>query len=429
VTRNAIPPEQTGGRRALRGEAARLAILEAAQSCFARYGFFKTTILDIAAQAKVTRRTVYRYYPTKEDILAAVEEEVSARLSVELVDLALRQAPAGARVADMVVHAHRRLSGLPWAFGRTPCCVQLASVPGADHAALAAMRRQWGEALARLRADGAIADDIDDRAVLNWLLVVDAALATLFAMPGATGEQVRELARRVLVVPLLPPSRSNGSAENVDPPAYGARRAITTALDIPGVEAGTYARILSAAFSSFATDGSSATMAEVASGANVDRRTLYRHFPDRAALVEEVTFVEARRVNQQIRRLLQRRADLADSVADSIFLAIRIFAENPFKRQLIEGTEVISAAADHERKIFPYIRGLWFRLLVRLDAEAAGGASAVDLDTMVSWLLIAQHSLHRLIDLEASEDREIYRFIRRFVVDSMVAADRSRNER
>jgi AcrR family transcriptional regulator len=51
---------------------ARRRIVEAATACIDRAGLAKTSLSDIAAEAGVTRQTVYRYFPRLPDILAAV---------------------------------------------------------------------------------------------------------------------------------------------------------------------------------------------------------------------------------------------------------------------------------------------------------------------------------------------------------------------
>ncbi len=50
----------------------REAIVEVAAGLFARYGFRKTTVADVIRSAGVARATVYKYFPTKEDIFQAV---------------------------------------------------------------------------------------------------------------------------------------------------------------------------------------------------------------------------------------------------------------------------------------------------------------------------------------------------------------------
>lgn len=49
-----------------------LAIVKAGWAMFARYGYAKTTMSDIAGEAGVARQTVYNAFASKEDILRAV---------------------------------------------------------------------------------------------------------------------------------------------------------------------------------------------------------------------------------------------------------------------------------------------------------------------------------------------------------------------
>ena len=46
-------------------------ILEAAYACVARYGLAKTTMEDVAREARLSRATVYRYFPRGKDQLVA----------------------------------------------------------------------------------------------------------------------------------------------------------------------------------------------------------------------------------------------------------------------------------------------------------------------------------------------------------------------
>lgn len=47
-------------------------IVDAAYECFWRSGFTRTSIDGIADRAKLTKRTIYSYYRSKDDLLAAV---------------------------------------------------------------------------------------------------------------------------------------------------------------------------------------------------------------------------------------------------------------------------------------------------------------------------------------------------------------------
>jgi AcrR family transcriptional regulator len=47
-------------------------IVDAAYSCFNRFGIAKTTMEGIARQAAISRQTVYRYFPCKNAVIDAV---------------------------------------------------------------------------------------------------------------------------------------------------------------------------------------------------------------------------------------------------------------------------------------------------------------------------------------------------------------------
>jgi AcrR family transcriptional regulator len=77
------------GNRHGRSEQARTAVLEAADDLLAERGFAGVTIEGIAARAKVAKQTIYRWWPSKTDILfdalaADAEEHFTALDSGDL---------------------------------------------------------------------------------------------------------------------------------------------------------------------------------------------------------------------------------------------------------------------------------------------------------------------------------------------------------
>ena len=50
-------------------------IIAAGLACFARAGYYATTMADVAAQAGVSKGTPYLYFPSKEALFLALHEE------------------------------------------------------------------------------------------------------------------------------------------------------------------------------------------------------------------------------------------------------------------------------------------------------------------------------------------------------------------
>jgi TetR/AcrR family fatty acid metabolism transcriptional regulator len=60
-------------------ETTRTAVLDSASRCFSRYGFKKTSMDDVAADARVAKGTVYLYCESKQDLFyQSVEHELRA---------------------------------------------------------------------------------------------------------------------------------------------------------------------------------------------------------------------------------------------------------------------------------------------------------------------------------------------------------------
>jgi len=93
------------GRNERRKALTRTKLLAAARHLFASQGFEQTTIRDIAAEADIALGGFYNYFPTKDDVLAALLEEA---LADQLRLLVLRQDQVD-DVAERVSIAHRHL--------------------------------------------------------------------------------------------------------------------------------------------------------------------------------------------------------------------------------------------------------------------------------------------------------------------------------
>lgn len=84
-------------------------IVTAAAKMFARYGYSKTTMGDIAHEASVARQTVYNAFPGKEEILRAV-----VRQAGEETFTAVMSVWSNAETVDAKLDAFHVLGPLKW---------------------------------------------------------------------------------------------------------------------------------------------------------------------------------------------------------------------------------------------------------------------------------------------------------------------------
>ena len=61
------------------------ALLDGAMQQFARHGFAKTTMSDIAKASSISRTSLYNHFPTKEDVFKALSERINDRVYAEVV--------------------------------------------------------------------------------------------------------------------------------------------------------------------------------------------------------------------------------------------------------------------------------------------------------------------------------------------------------
>ena len=83
------------GLRERKKQKTRDTIIKVALDLFAEHGYEQTTIAEIANAAEVSPRTIFAYFPTKEDIVFCQLPEARERL-----EQALRERPDGATALD-----------------------------------------------------------------------------------------------------------------------------------------------------------------------------------------------------------------------------------------------------------------------------------------------------------------------------------------
>ncbi|MGW6277054.1 TetR/AcrR family transcriptional regulator [Kribbella sp. NPDC055071] len=104
-------------------DARRRQILDAAASCFARNGFHATSMPDIFAEAGLSTGAVYRYFPSKQAIIAALADSVMAPV-VQAVREAATAEPA-LDVPEIIDLIHRELITVPESDGSAALVIQV----------------------------------------------------------------------------------------------------------------------------------------------------------------------------------------------------------------------------------------------------------------------------------------------------------------
>ncbi|MBK3563892.1 MULTISPECIES: TetR/AcrR family transcriptional regulator [unclassified Streptomyces] len=86
-------PRVKPGLREMTRRAVRAQIAETAMTLFAANGFERTTVDQIAAEVGMSGRSVFRYFPTKEDMVVGHMDEIGDRLAEALAARPLGEDP------------------------------------------------------------------------------------------------------------------------------------------------------------------------------------------------------------------------------------------------------------------------------------------------------------------------------------------------
>ncbi|NQW21990.1 MAG: TetR/AcrR family transcriptional regulator [SAR202 cluster bacterium] len=92
-------------------EARKQQIMAAAMACFSRQGFHQTSIHDICKEAELSPGAVYRYFPSKEHIIAASCLDCQQGI-IELIEYAKSQGNSPFQALDFIIeHGLSMLNG------------------------------------------------------------------------------------------------------------------------------------------------------------------------------------------------------------------------------------------------------------------------------------------------------------------------------
>ena len=160
-------------------------ILCAAEACVRRWGLRRVSMSDVAAEAGVSRGSVYRYFADRDALVQAVLERVALARVAEAEPAVARQPTLAAKVAEAAV-AVRNLAEDERRLGlhEHPGEPELATL---QLAASPAMFGHWIDFwipfLEAARADGEVRAHLDLRQAAEWIMRI---LISLVTVPSAT---------------------------------------------------------------------------------------------------------------------------------------------------------------------------------------------------------------------------------------------------
>jgi AcrR family transcriptional regulator len=176
----------------VRYQARRLAIIDAALTCFAGDGFHRTTTAAICRTAGIGSGTFFHYFPTKLGVLLATLELGTTETREWFAGRACR-ADAAAVISEFVDHVageagDPRTAGFVLAVGAVMSDPQVARALELDEAAV---RESLHPLLEAAQRDGDVRDDVSASRLCAWVMVMlDGFISRLAADPtfNATAE-------------------------------------------------------------------------------------------------------------------------------------------------------------------------------------------------------------------------------------------------
>lgn len=189
---------------------ARERLVDAAEACFQRYGVVKTTVEDVAAAAKVSRATVYRYFADRDELILGVLLRKAGRFLDHLTAEIEREPRFDRAVVNGVlftVDAVRRDENLALLFAPEAVGITT-SIAGASEAMFkltTSFLRPFFEAA---RAAGQLRSEIDLDEAAEWTLRAVLSLLTVQGPVERSAAAQKRFLSTFLVPALVPDGAS-----------------------------------------------------------------------------------------------------------------------------------------------------------------------------------------------------------------------------
>ncbi|MFE4664238.1 TetR/AcrR family transcriptional regulator [Streptomyces sp. NPDC056716] len=180
-------------------DARRRQILDGAARCFARGGFHATSMQDVLKEADLSAGAVYRYFSGKDELIAAIVEEVIEH-ALAVYEGAAEENPPPApdvlipRIVTRMQKLRPETLDGEWIFPRLMLQVWTETLRDDKLAALledgvARIRDAWTTIGESYKAAGMMPEDADPQAMARIILALVQGVAAQFAMFGEVSEK------------------------------------------------------------------------------------------------------------------------------------------------------------------------------------------------------------------------------------------------
>lgn len=163
-----------------------------------------------------------------------------------------------------------------------------------------------------------------------------------------------------------------------------------------------------------------ATIVDIAEAAGYSRPVIYKHFSDKADIVDSVCLEEMQALQLELNQRIARELPFADQLADAIFEAVVIAQGNIYIQRFMEDREAWVRSQSQAGTVHVWVRDRWTSFLTR-GRQAGILAADIDIDECVTWISMVQSILLLRFANEAIDREATRHFVERFVVRPLLA--------
>ena len=197
------------------GPAANERWLDAAESCYTRFGPAKTTVEDVAQAAGVSRATLYRHFKSRDDLLMAVIVREAGRLAAEAEIHLRRFDDVGSWIVEGMLLCLREIPRRPL----------LGMLFAPESVGVASRLVLTSERLLEIGADilrpmfeparrrGLLRESVQIEALIEWVLRILMSYLTVPSHLARTDAELRHLLRVMLLPAVLKRSAAPPDSE------------------------------------------------------------------------------------------------------------------------------------------------------------------------------------------------------------------------